>query len=79
MCDARKAEKTEDNLGQPRNLEELCDCLQLRRDANLNDSWKIMQDQYYGNSGGIERTHNYFGARRFWTDEWDTSPGWEVC
>ena len=44
----------------------------------MSDSWRIMEDHYYGNSGGIEWVHRYFGARQFWTDEWDTSPGWEV-
>lgn len=62
----------------PRTLEEFCDGLEAQRVANSSDAWKIMEDHYYGNSGGIEWPHRYFGARQFWTDEWDTEPGWEV-
>ena len=79
MCEIRKEQCQVGNTKQPRTLEEFCDCLELRRGANMSDSRKIMEDQYYGNSGGIEWVHQYFGARQFWTDEWDTSPGWEVC
>lgn len=68
-----------ENARQPRTLEEFCDYLELRRSSNLNNSWKIMEDHYYGRSGGIEWAHNYFGARQFWTDGWDTEPGGEVC
>ncbi|CAD6586962.1 MAG: hypothetical protein ASARMPRED_002896 [Alectoria sarmentosa] len=78
MCEIRKGQGQVNDPKQPRTLEEFCDCLELRRSANLSDSWKIMEDQYYGNSGGIELAHKYFGARQFWTDEWDTSRGWEL-
>ena len=75
MCETRSQKC---GLRQPQTLEEFCDCLELRRRTNLNDSVKIMQDPYFGNKGGIEWSHRYFGARQFWTDEWDTAPGWEV-
>ena len=78
MCENHREQSREGDTMKPRVLEEFCDCLESQRSANLNDSWKIMQDPYYGVSGGIEWPHQYFGARRFWTDEWDAVPGWEV-
>ncbi len=78
MCETRKEQGQEGSTGQPRTLEEFCDCLEARRVTNCFDDKKVMEDRYYGNSGGIEWSHQYFGARQFWTDEWDTSPGWEV-
>lgn len=78
MCETRKERCQVGNTRQPQTLEEFCDSLELRRSSNLNDSRKIMENHYYGNSGGIEWSHQYFGARQFWTDEWDTSPGWEL-
>lgn len=78
MCETRKEQYQVDNTRKAQTLEDFCDSFESRRSANLNDSWKIMEDQYYGNSGGIEWPHQYFGARRFWTDEWDAAPGWEV-
>ncbi len=37
-----------------------------------------VRDQYYSDSGGIEWPHDYYGARQFWGDGWNTKPGWEV-
>ena len=78
MCETRKDQCQADSSRQPQTLEGFCDCLESQRSANLSDSRKMMADQYFANSGGIEWAHQYFGARQFWTDEWDTSPGWEV-
>lgn len=74
MCERRKDRDSR----EPKTLEEFCDLLELRRRVNSNDSAKIMEDQYYGNQGGLEWTHGYYGARQFWADEWETLPGWEV-
>ena len=48
-----------------------------RRLQNANDFARHQADHYYGRSGGIEWDHEYYGARQFWADEWDTAAGWE--
>lgn len=80
MCETRKGEQSpaDDPKKQPQTLEDFCDRLEARRSANMDDALQIMKDHYYGSSGGIEWAHGYFGTRQFWTDEWDTAPGWEV-
>ena len=63
------------------NILEFMDILRDTRIANgTNIAEKRALSPYYsyGNSGGLEWSHNYFGARRFWGDGWDTEPGWEV-
>ncbi len=35
-------------------------------------------DCYSGKSGGLERYHEYYGARQVWSDGWEEKPEWEV-
>ena len=78
MCETRKSQSQVDNTLKALTLESFCDTFESRRSANVDDTLKIRENRYYGSSGGIERPHQYFGARQFWTDDWDSSPGWEV-
>lgn len=78
MCETRKSQPQVDNTLKARTLEDFCDRLESQRSANVDDTPKIMENHYYASSGGIEWSHRYFGAQEFWTEEWDSIPGWEV-
>ena len=80
LCQIRQAQNQGPAAGMPTTLEAFCDAFQQRRRKNLNEPDKSMgEDFYYAKSGGIEWSHDYYGARQFWADEWNTEPGWEVC
>ena len=78
MCQIRKEQCQVGSISRPQTLEEVCDCLESQRSANMDDNRVLMGEPYYGRLGGIEWPHQYFGARQFWLGEWDASPGWEV-
>ena len=79
LCQIRQAQNQGPAADMPKTLEAFCDAFQQRRRKNLNDPDKSMdEDYYYAKSGGIEWSHDYYGARQFWADEWNTEPGWEV-
>ena len=61
----------------PTTLEAFCHALCRRRERNQAPDL-IVANYYYGKSGGLEWEHDYYGARQFWADEWETEPGWEV-
>lgn len=71
-------EHSKTQASAPKTLQDFCDVLSRRRSDNLNDFWRIQKDQYYANCGGIEWDHEYYGAKQFWADEWNSMPGWEV-
>ena len=80
LCQIRQARNPGPDADMPKTLEAFCDAFQQRRRKNLNDPDKSMdEDYYYAKSGGIEWSHDYYGARQFWADEWNTESGWEVC
>ena len=80
LCQIRRAQDQGPAANMPTTLEAFCDAFQQRRRKNLDDPDKSMdEDYYYAKSGGIEWSHDYYGARQFWADEWNTEPGWEVC
>ena len=63
----------------PKTLEAFCDALQQQRCRSFTKPDKsIRDDSYYTKNSGIEWPHEYYGAQKFWTDEWDTEQGWEV-
>ena len=79
MCQIRQKENLDSSVHKPATLIAFCDALRQRKVKNDTDpDVSHSVDRYYGNSGGIEWPHDYYGARQFWTDEWDTEPGWEV-
>lgn len=79
LCQTRQTQDKASVLGMPKTLGEFYDALRQRRWRNLTKPDKsLRENSYYANSGGLEWPHDYYGARQFWTDEWDTSPGWEV-
>lgn len=79
MCQIRQAQDQSSNFEKPKTLEAFCDALLQQRKGNFTEPDKSRSwSGYYANSGGIEWLHDYYGARKFWTDEWDTEAGWEV-
>ena len=79
LCQIREMRNQASDSETPKSLEAFCDELRQRRYRNLAkpDVSKCV-DRYYARSGGIEWLHGYYGARKFWADEWNTEPGWEV-
>lgn len=77
LCQYRQEQAPSPDANSPKTLQDFCDGLESRRTANVNDTKRILKNRYYANSGGIEWEHGYYGARQWWTDEWDTFPGWE--
>ena len=79
LCQLRQQAYPSMHNKRPSTLETFCDSLQQQRWNNLHKPDKPPEeDYYYAKSGGIEWPHEYYGARQFWADEWDTEPGWEV-
>lgn len=79
ICQIRPAQQQASDSEMPKSLEEFCDALKQRRWRNASKpDVSVWEDSYYANSGGIEWQHGYYGARRFWADEWNTERGWEV-
>lgn len=79
LCQIRQAQNEASASEEPKTLDAFCDALRRRRWRNFIEPDKSTSEvYYYAKSGGIEWLHNYYGARQFWTDEWDTEPGWEV-
>ncbi|KAF6232401.1 hypothetical protein HO173_009506 [Letharia columbiana] len=79
LCQIRQAQNEASASEEPKTLDAFCDALRQRRWRNFIEPDKsTSEDYYYAKSGGIEWLHNYYGARQFWTDEWDTEPGWEL-
>ena len=82
LCQIRQGQNEASESEKPKTLDAFCNALQQQRRRNLMDTNKPLrnnEDYYYANSGGIEWPHDYYGARQFWADEWNTEPGWEVC
>lgn len=78
-CHLRQQQSQTPALDEPKTIMDFCDALRRRVwKSEWEPDVSHDVDRYYGNSGGIEWPHNYYGARQFWTDEWDTEPGWEV-
>ena len=78
MCRVRQGQ-AEVSKCKPRSLREFCYALRDQRQFNHKQRRKPETDHYYGNLGGIEWPHDFYGARQFWSDEWENEPGWEVC
>ena len=79
MCQVRQEQYHGLHEDKCATLIAFCDALRQRKVKNdMDPDIPRSLDRYYGNSGGIEWPHDYYGARQFWTDEWDTEPGWEV-
>ena len=79
ICQIRQAEDQSFSSAKPKTLEAFCDALLQQRKTNFTEPDKSRSwSGYYANSGGIEWLHDYYGARRFWADEWNTESGWEV-
>ena len=79
MCRVRQEQNQDPSVDRPTTLSAFCDALRQRKVKNdMDPDVSHSVDRYYANSGGIEWSHDYYGARQFWTDEWDTEPGWEV-
>ena len=79
LCQIRQAQDQGPATDMPKILEAFCDAFEQRRRKNIDDPNKSKnEDYYYAKSGGIEWSHDYYGARQFWADEWNTEPGWEV-
>lgn len=79
LCQIREPRNQASDSETPESLEAFCDKLRQRRYGNLAEpdvsKWV---DRYYARPCGIEWLHGYYGARKFWTDEWNTELGWEV-
>lgn len=79
LCQIRQAQNRASTPETPKTLDAFCDALQQRRRMNFAKPDKsTREDYYYASSGGIEWPHDYYGARRFWADEWNTDRGWEL-
>lgn len=79
LCQSRQVQNQASDFETPGSLEAFCDALRQRRWRNATKPDKtIWEDRYYANFGGIEWPHGYYGARKFWADEWNTALGWEV-
>lgn len=79
ICQIRQAQDQGSDSAKPKTLEAFCDALLQQRKRNFTDPKRsVSAERRYAGAGGIEWPHDYYGARQFWTDEWDTEPGWEV-
>lgn len=79
LCQMHQAQSQASGPEIPKTLEAFCDALQQQRWRNFTKADKsFREDSYYTKTSGIEWPHEYYGARKFWTDEWDTEQGWEV-
>lgn len=73
LCQIRQAQNEASASEEPKTLDAFCDALRQRRWRNFTEPDKsISEDYYYAKSGGIEWLRNYYGARTFWADQWDT-------
>lgn len=78
-CQLRQKETQATKSEQPASVIAFCDALQRQRQNNLEDRKRPSKySDCYAYEGGLEWSHDYYGARRFWTDEWDEETGWEV-
>lgn len=76
VCQIRQAQNRASTLETPKTLDAFCDALQQRRRMNFAKPDKsTREDYYYASSGGIEWPDDYYGARRFLADEWNTDRG----
>ena len=79
MCYLRQAQDQGSESEKLKTPETFCDALLQQRKRNFTEPDKMMSaERNYANACGIEWLHGYYGARQFWTDEWDTEPGWGV-
>ncbi len=79
LCSIRQEQRTiSQSCNLPMDLESFCHALARREQQNGADYKITLSNHYYGKSGGLEWEHDYYGARRFWAQNWDTEPGWEV-
>lgn len=79
LCQTRQMQTHSSETEKPASLLAFCDALRKQRWSNDEESGNpFSTDRYYARSGGLEWPHGYYGARHFWTDEWDEEPGWEV-
>ena len=79
LCQMRETRNLASDSEMPRSLEAFCDELRQRKWRNLaKPDVSTWVDRYYARSGGLEWLHGYYGARKFWADEWNTEPEWEV-
>ena len=79
LCQIRQIHIHSSKTHKPASLLTFCDALRRQRRANCEVSNNpFNRDDYYARSGGLEWPHGYYGARQFWTDEWDEELGWEV-
>lgn len=79
MCQIHQQQDGDSTSIKPKTLMAMCKRLTNQRESNYTSSEREKKGYRYANSGGIEWSHDYYGARQFWADEWDTEPGWEVC
>ena len=78
-CQLRQKETQATKPEKPASVIAFCDALQRQRQKNLEDrKGRFQYNRYYAYHGGLEWSHGYYGARQFWTDEWDEETGWEV-
>ncbi|KAG6985323.1 hypothetical protein G7Y79_00110g101640 [Physcia stellaris] len=75
LCQTRQLQAHASKTEKPASLLDFCDGLRKQRWSNCEVSNNpFNRDDYYARSGGLEWPHGYYGARQFWTDEWDEEP-----
>lgn len=82
LCSSRKASLSQvsPSKPQPVELEEFYDALRCRENNFPMNHVASPKDGSYGNDGGFEWEHKYYGVRQSWGFDWnwDTQEGGEV-
>lgn len=85
LCHSRKIllAQTQISKSVPADLEAFCRALSRRRERNGKISDEACKEScvwqtYYGEMGGLEWNHEYYGVRQSWGDGWENQKHGEV-